>query len=92
MKSTIGRTHVAKTCSCPTCKHPFDRASSVGHNEAPKTGDVSVCIECTAVNVFDEDGSLRPLTDVERFQLEQTPQWIHILRARDAINHLRHFP
>lgn len=53
-------------CPCPACGAPVRYATSTHGDHAPSPGDVSVCLECAAVNVFGEDLTLRPSTLAER--------------------------
>jgi hypothetical protein len=58
--------HKIPECFCPTCKHPFDRATNGnGIAAAPNPGDVSVCVECGEYLEFNPDMTLRRLPDDE---------------------------
>jgi hypothetical protein len=37
---------------CPSCGHEHEFCSPVTGDRLPKDGDVSVCIDCLAVNIF----------------------------------------
>lgn len=54
---------------CPGCGQQFSAASNVKDTLAPiepKAGDVTVCIGCSAVLVFEPDLSLHLITAKER--------------------------
>ena len=49
------------TCPNPACRKTLDGFSSVGHDNAPSPGDITVCAYCQAALVFLENG-LRLMT------------------------------
>jgi hypothetical protein len=59
---------------CLQCKHKLDAATSVGHNNGPSPGSVSICVSCGAIAIFAEDGSLREATVDERFEIIEIPE------------------
>lgn len=50
---------------CPRCKHPLDSATPVNDvlHPAPVPGDASVCINCAAPLVFNDDMSVRAMSN-----------------------------
>jgi hypothetical protein len=67
--SLLGKTRRLTSGRCPFCAHELD-AVTPGPGEdadaAPSPGDFSVCIQCSAVLVFDGDPlALRAPTDAE---------------------------
>lgn len=55
---------------CPVCKHTIDAVSSMdGEVHHPVEGDVSICSECTAFLVFDENQQSQVLTPEELLTL-----------------------
>jgi DNA-directed RNA polymerase subunit RPC12/RpoP len=68
------KTHVTPEMVCPYCSHRVDRAS--GGGEAPKPGDISVCIDCGKVLVFARDLRLRKPTPAEHDQFNFDPRVI----------------
>lgn len=48
---------------CPSCGQTHDAAS--GRKAAPVEGDLSLCIQCEAVLIFEKDLTLRALTTSE---------------------------
>lgn len=44
---------------CPTCQHPMDAATRMLGQERPRPGDLSVCLKCAEVLVFQPDMSMR---------------------------------
>jgi hypothetical protein len=56
--------------TCPVCHAPLDGASETHGNHAPKPGDFSVCMYCTAALRFTEQLLLEVVTmDVAREEL-----------------------
>ena len=53
---------------CPQCgtKHWLASESSTYEHKPPRPGDLSVCVHCAAVLVFEPDMRLRPCTLGER--------------------------
>jgi hypothetical protein len=64
--------HVTRKAStCPVCRHTLNRASNTpGSNLAPQAGDISVCLGCAAVLIFDDDHTLHQRTDAELSMME----------------------
>jgi hypothetical protein len=56
---------------CPLCGHRHSHVFGVFVDAAPTPGDVSLCIRCGAVNVFDDCLALRSPTAAEWRELEQ---------------------
>jgi hypothetical protein len=54
---------------CPFCDYEMDHSASIGEESAPPSaGDVSICINCSAVTLYEEDGDglrLRAFTSQE---------------------------
>lgn len=58
--------HETPEQKCLACQHPLNRASSMVNDDAPVPGDVTLCIKCAHVMVFDENLKLRePREDEE---------------------------
>ena len=52
---------VVKPCLCPQCGSHLNAASDVeGCNATPVPGDVSICLHCATVLIFNAQLSLRP--------------------------------
>jgi len=58
--------HRLKEQACPGCHRPLTGAANVdGCDGAPVAGDVTVCIYCTMLLVYDAQLSLRELDELE---------------------------
>jgi hypothetical protein len=65
---------------CPVCGKLLNMAVSVALEiRAPKTGDISICVYCETINVFQADGSLRE-ADVEECQ--SALRFLQLLKKR----------
>lgn len=49
---------------CPKCGKVMDRATGVGHDRRPKPGDLTICIGCAAVLIFQIDLGLKEVDEV----------------------------
>lgn len=45
--------------ACPHCDHPLDAATRVGDNFRPKPGDITICLKCSEILVFQPDMTVR---------------------------------
>ena len=52
-------------CHCPVCLHTFNAAGHPGHDDPPKPGDYTVCIECAVVLEFTPSMTVRQPTVAE---------------------------
>lgn len=69
--------------SCPFCNHRFDAHTPVKEGRAvPVQGDVTVCIECGNVLLFDGKG-LRPMSidEIERLPNETMSELVLVQEA-----------
>lgn len=57
---------------CPRCHTKFDRVSGIGGKFKPSPGDVSLCIECASLAVFDDHLQLREPTLTELLRIQQS--------------------
>jgi hypothetical protein len=82
--STQGGTKVPKQL-CPYCGYFFDRtAITKGLEQPPKEGDVSLCLKCCEIAIFNADLTVRKPTDAELAEIHNAPCWAQISRARAA--------
>lgn len=68
--------HQVEKQKCPTCGQENDRASCPYSDDAPRPGDVSVCIACQNLHVYTDSLTLRPVTekDIEDMPLDAVAQ------------------
>lgn len=68
------------TSFCSGCGAPVDRATYAGPAVVePVPGDISLCLRCMKISIFDEAMQLR----------EPNPQELQILNARPEIQQIR---
>lgn len=66
------KTHRTEASECPKCFKRLDTATGIDHMFSPKPGDVSVCVSCSTVLIFEERNQVRIATedDYESFDDE----------------------
>lgn len=77
----IGASHKVKSNSCLGCGHHMDMAAQVAGDEKPRPGDVTLCIRCGHVMIFDADLSFRNMNEAEQREIEQDPQVQKVILA-----------
>jgi hypothetical protein len=74
---------------CPYCLAAFNGAARVTElGSAPEDGDVSICVVCHQVSVFqgDASGGLRKPTDDERRVFDADAEIRTVIRAMQAVD------
>jgi hypothetical protein len=74
---------------CLACGNVLDAADNLTGKRKPKSGDISVCIDCGHIMAFGEDLSFRPLTDAEMIEIAGHPTIVGIQKARAAVQRER---
>lgn len=73
----LGPKHRVPEAVCPACHRPQDGASSAsGGREAPKPGDLAICIDCAGVAQYDAAMQLKPF-DVSTLPADEAKQIEH---------------
>lgn len=76
---------------CPNCGKVLDAATGVDKRRrpndrmVPRPGNVSVCISCGHICVFDKKLRLRNPTEAEMVQIAGDPRVIQIMKARAKV-------
>lgn len=70
---------------CLDCECPFDAASNAYGKSQPKTNDITMCIECGHLMAFNEDLTVRALTDAEIVSIAGDKRIIDAQRARQFV-------
>lgn len=78
-----------KESICPGCGAKLDAATSTDGDYDPKPGSVSICAYCGSIAIFEDDMSLRPLTQEEIDELPDDARE-QILSISEFIKHKRH--
>jgi len=55
----LGKDHLVKKNICSVCGHDLDGATQINGDNKPKPGDVSICVGCANIAIFDDDLNLR---------------------------------
>ena len=74
--------HHVPESECSSCARMLDGAFEINSDVAPQPGDLSVCIYCAAVNVFDDELHHRAPTPLELIAAIRNPE---VRRARQAV-------
>lgn len=81
--------HHTRDNQCPSCHTKLDAATNAdGHNSFPEEGDLSICINCHHVLVFDKNLVLKPMT-AEIFKTLHHEDVEALLRAGAVLHHLQ---
>lgn len=70
---------VNENATCPHCGHRLDLATGIDHTLMPRPGDVSICIECASILIFDDAMMPREPTVDEWKELKETNQEAFII-------------
>lgn len=82
-KFDISQSSFHQPSACTACGALLDACDGPG---TPAEGDCTVCVYCSAINVFDEKLKLRAPTQEELDTLQQDERFPHV---REAINEVR---
>jgi hypothetical protein len=63
---------------CPHCGYHMDRATDPFEAGAPKPDDLSVCVKCGELSMFDEELKQRPLKPEETARCSLDPRVITV--------------
>lgn len=77
--------------SCHVCGYEMDRSTAVQDDGiGPQEGDISVCIRCGAIGVFDANTKLREPTAKEMLAMQEDKDgWFDILRVQQLARRLK---
>jgi len=59
------------TCTCTTCGKDLDAATDPTGDARPKVGDVSICVYCATLNVYDNDLRFRKPSEAELKEIQK---------------------
>jgi hypothetical protein len=73
--------------ACPFCGHQLDAVTAGPENPdaTPLPGDLTVCIQCAGLLVFDDQMKVRPPTSEEQAEMLADPQVIRLVEAITGI-------
>jgi hypothetical protein len=61
--------------SCPHCLEVHKAATALADGEEPGSGAISICLNCGELGRFEDDMSIRKLTDTELYELQRQDSW-----------------
>jgi hypothetical protein len=70
---------------CPACGTVLDAATGLTGKEGPEPGDLTVCLYCSAVLMFEEPPQLRVLSTIELAALLDPRQLEMLSRVVSAV-------
>ncbi len=82
----MNETHRTENSKCPQCGYTLDAHDCTDpvESRAPKKDDISICIKCASYNMFNEDLTLRVMTEEDINNID--PETIaHMQRFSDEI-------
>jgi hypothetical protein len=81
------RTTRLKPSRCPFCRHKLDAVTATpwNRNATPVAGDLTVCLECAHVLVFDDDVKPRVPTLIELTQALVDPNMSRLIETIKAL-------
>lgn len=82
VRVNVKSTHELPASCCTACKKELDRASGVGNSDKPEPDDITICLTCGHIMAFDDDLSLRDLTEVEIYNAAGDYRIIAVQNAR----------
>ena len=59
-------------CECPVCGYVMDMATGVNNTGGPVEGDISICMKCSTLLVFQEDLSILPASKEIMQEVKET--------------------
>jgi hypothetical protein len=81
-------TKLGVTSRCPYCAYELDAASTVPGvpDASPNSGDVTICIACAGVMIFQQDLSVRKPTEVELAVVLADPDVLQLIKVIIEMN------
>jgi hypothetical protein len=79
------KTHHLEPTLCPHCGYMLDAASNIDGDRAPTTGDVTICINCTNICLYETATTLRVATKQELLDNFEPEQLIGLLNIQQTI-------
>jgi len=70
---------------CPVCEKDLDATTSIDHDSKPTTGDITVCLYCASFLMFNNNLTLRLITEQEMGDPSDTNREI-LITSRRIIN------
>lgn len=68
---------------CPFCGYRFDAATGLDPDTIPKAGDISLCLCCMEIGIYDEQLFVRKATSDELADIHNSASWEKIEKAQN---------
>jgi hypothetical protein len=81
----LGKSTHHTASACLGCGKLLDASLGVGTRSKPRTGAVTVCLDCGHLQAYDGKLQLRPLTETEMVEIAGDERIIAIQKARAAM-------
>jgi hypothetical protein len=76
---------VIPDAKCSACGYKMDRSTAAFGEAQPNEGDLSMCLNCGHVSIFDKQLRLRQPTPGEKAIIDADPRLIHAQLARSYV-------
>lgn len=72
---------------CPYCARPLDATGPIpgSDNQAPAPGDVTLCLRCGGLAIYEADLTMRIPMISELLEMKSSPEWPQIEKFRQGI-------
>lgn len=67
------------------CGYETNTTVAAYHEAVPTSGDLSVCLNCARLTIFNSNLTLRPLTSEELSDFRTDPKWYQVEMAQKAV-------
>lgn len=81
--------HYLPERSCPNCGHALSWTTNLQDDEQPEPDDLTICLFCESVLVFDQAMALQRLTQAAYEDLDEDSQ-LAVTLMKQQVAHLRH--
>jgi hypothetical protein len=76
----ISKRNPNKNLTCPYCGYLNNGFSAFEDDYDPSEGDISICVKCTRISLFEKDLTLKTVTSKDEKLILKTNPEIHKLR------------
>lgn len=74
------KNHRVPSSPCPVCGKKLDAMTGAGHDHAPSSGDVTICLDCRTILIW-EHKRLRLPNDAEMHEIAGNPRILEAMRV-----------
>jgi hypothetical protein len=88
-KTIVLTEHRSPRCKCPACGFILDTATNVNGSKSPSFGDITICLYCGEIAVYDVGLMLRSAEQSEIDDMKKHQSWGAIEKLIQAIREKR---